>query len=728
MAQLLPSGQSPLPLSSGNGFTGVLARLNKHPDILLAVGIMAVLGLLVLPVSPFVLDIFVGLNIAVSILILMVSVYLTSALEMSSFPTVLLVTTLFRLGMNIASTRLILSEGSAGDIIHAFGTFVIGGNFVVGVIIFLILLVINFVVVIKGSTRIAEVAARFTLDALPGKQMSIDADLNAGFIDEKEARKRRLLLQHEAEFHGAMDGAAKFVKGDAMAAIIITAINVLGGFAIGVFQRGMEIGTALETYTILTVGDGLVSQIPALIVSVAAGLIITRTSSGEKLENELNNQFGKKSKPLAVVAAVMGVMGLLPGFPFIPFALLGISIGSIAYFRTQQNKREDELKLREELTAAQEEKLEKDKEETPVEDLLKIDPIEVELGYGLIQLVDETQGGDVFKRITNIRKQLATELGIILPPVRVRDNMNLDAEEYVVKLRGNVIARNRLYPSMLLAMNPGTADGEVSGIHVTEPVFGLPATWVPLGERENAEIMGYTVVEPPTVLSTHLTEIMRRSADKLLTRQDVKTLIETMKKDYSALVDEITSEALPISMIQKVLQSLLREGVPVRDLPTIAESLLEYSKVTKNTDVLTEYVRHNLSETIKRLYQDFNGVLHAISIDPQLENLLTNTLQTNPNATSSATLGLSPDLVRAIQQSTADAIDEITLAGYSPVIICSAPVRPYLYRMLHSTYPIVSVVSYTELPPETDIDIVSNISTDRSQIAGGTRYRELEQH
>lgn len=709
--------------AGGNGFTALVARLNQHPDILLAVGILGVLGLLVLPLSPFMLDVFLGLSITVSVLILMVSVYLTSPLEMSSFPTVLLVTTLFRLGLNIASTRLILGDGTAGDIIHAFGSFVIGGNFVVGIIVFLILLVINFVVVIKGSTRIAEVTARFTLDALPGKQMSIDADLNAGFIDEKEARRRRELLQREAEFHGAMDGAAKFVRGDAVAAIVITAINILGGFAIGVLQRNMDITNAIKTYTILTVGDGLVSQIPALLISVAAGLIITRSSSGEKLEKELGNQLGTKPRPLGVAAGVMTLMGLLPGFPFIPFALLGFSTGAIAYFRAQSQKRDAEEKLKEEMIASQEAE-KKEKEEQPVEDLLRIDPVEVELGYGLIQLVDESQGGDVFKRITNIRKQLATELGIILPPVRVRDNLNLDAEEYVVKLRGNVIARNRLYPGMLLAMNPGTADGELNGINVTEPVFGLPATWVSMNERENAEIMGFTVVESPTVLATHLTELLKRNADKLLTRQDVKQLVENMKKDYGALVDEMTPDALPIGTLQKVLQNLLREGVPVRDLPAIAESLLEYAKVTKNVDVLNEYVRHNLSETIKRLYQDGNGVIHAISVDPQLESTLTSTLQNNPNAAASATLGLSPDMVRLIQQSVGNAIDEITLAGYSPVMICSAPIRPYIYRMIHTTYPIVSVISYTELPADTDIDIITSISTERQLSNAG--YGQLE--
>jgi flagellar biosynthesis protein FlhA len=694
----------------GSSFGRIFAAIGNHKDVLLAVGILAVLGLLVLPLNPFLLDLFLGLSLSISILVLMVSVYLKSALELSSFPTVLLLTTLFRLGLNIATTRLILGEGVAGNLIHAFGTFVIGGNFIVGLIVFIILLVINFVVIIKGSTRIAEVAARFTLDALPGKQMSIDADLNSGFIDEKEARRRREKLQHEAEFHGSMDGAAKFVRGDAVAALIITAVNIIGGFAIGVLQRGMDIATAIKTYTVLTVGDGLVSQIPALLISVAAGLLITRTSSGDKLEQELTTQFGSKARPLMIVAGVMAVMSILPGFPFLPFALLAISCGSIAYFRLEAEKREREEEQTQQQAADSEKSAQKD--DAPMEDLLKIDPVEVELGYGLIPLVDETQGGDVFKRITNIRKQLAGELGIILPPVRVRDNLNLDAEEYVVKLRGNVIAKNRLYPGMLLAMNPGSAEGEIRGINVTEPVFGLPATWITQSERENAEISGYTVVEPPTVLATHLTELLKRHADRLLTRQDVKQPLENMKKEYSALVDEITADSLPTGTLQKVLQNLLREGIPIRDLPVISEALLEYSKVTKNIDVLTEYVRHNLSETIKRLYQDTNGVVHVISVDHSLENLLTSQLQNNPQATSSATLGLSPELVRGIQESLAAAIDEITLAGYSPVIVCTAPIRPYLYRMIHASYPIVNVISYTELPTDTDLDVITTMSAE----------------
>ncbi|MCX7930880.1 MAG: flagellar biosynthesis protein FlhA [Chlorobi bacterium] len=702
--QALPAPINP---SLPRNLDALLRNVDRYRDLALVVGILGVLGLLIVPLPPFMLDLLLGLSIALSVLILMVVVYISSPLDISTFPTILLVATLFRLGMNIASTRLILSEASAGKIIHAFGTFVVSGNFVVGVVVFLILLVINFVVIIKGSTRIAEVAARFTLDALPGKQMSIDADLNAGFIDEKEARRRREQLQREAEFYGAMDGASKFVKGDAIAGLVITGINILGGFAIGVLQRGMDIGAALKTYTILTIGDGLVSQVPALLVSVAAGLIISRTSSATSLDKDLSIQLTGRARPLLVVAGVTMALGLLPGFPFFPFALLSLSIGSIGILRRRQLRIAEREKLREELTQA--ETIAKPAEQ-PIEELIKVDPVEVEIGLNVLPLADEQHGGDLFRRIANIRRQLATELGVILPPVRVRDNLTLEPDEYVIKLRGNIVARNRLYVGMLLAMNPGNAEGTLRGIEVQEPVFGLPATWIPLHERENAELSGFTVVEPATVLATHLSEILRRNADKLLTRQDVRQLVEALKKDYPALVEEITPETLPLGTIQKVLQNLLREQIPIRDLPTILEALLEYVKVTKNTDVLTEYARHHLGETIKRLFQDVNGVVHAAALDPAIENVLTTTLQNNPSAQSSTTLGLSPDLVRSILRSVGTALDQLTMMGYQPLVICSAPVRPYLHRLIRSQYPIANIISYSELPPETDVDIVARIA------------------
>lgn len=702
--QLLLKGNTSTAAKFGNA---IIPFSKANPDIFMAVGILMILGLLVIPLPAFMLDMFLSINIAISVLIILVSVYLVNPLDISSFPTLLLLATLFRLGLNVATTRLILSQGSAGQIIHAFGTFVIGGNYIVGIIIFLILLVINFVVIIKGSTRIAEVAARFTLDALPGKQMSIDADLNAGFIDEQEAKGRREKLSKESDFYGAMDGSAKFIRGDAIAGLIIVAINIIGGFAIGMTQQGMDLTTALSTYTILTIGDGIVTQVPSLLISVAAGLVVTRSASADKLEIELSKQFGTKPKPLAIVSGAMLIFGVMPGMPFIPFLLLSVLAGAVALYRSREEKAAGDNKLRDEMIEA--EQVQKP-EEAPVEDLLRVDPVEIELGYSLIALVDEAQGGDVFKRISNVRRQLATELGIILPPVRVRDNLQLEPEEYVIRVRNNEAARNILHPTMLLAMNPGNTDGEVSGIKVTEPVFGLPATWITHAERENAEVLGYTVVESATVLTTHLTELLRRNADKLITRQDVRHLIENLKTDYPALIEELTPDSLPFSSVQKVLQNLLKEGIPVRDLPIILESLLEYYPITKNIEVLTEFVRHNMSETIKKLYQDDKGVIHAISLDAQIEDRMTTALQTSSQSSNTPTLGLSPDVIKEVHQSLSDAIDEVTIRGFLPVVICSAQVRPYFHRMIRTQFPMVSVISYTELPAETDIEIIGSIS------------------
>lgn len=697
----------PMKSSGMDNFSrGFGSMMTKNNDVFLAGGIMLIIALLIVPLPTFMLDLLLSINIAVAILILLVSLYLKTPLDLASFPTILLITTLFRLGLNVASTRLILGQAEAGQIIEAFGEFVIGGNYVVGIIIFLILVLINFIVIIKGSSRIAEVSARFTLDALPGKQMSIDADMNAGYIDEQTARKRRETLTKEADFFGAMDGAAKFIRGDAIAGLVITAINIMSGFAIGVLQLGMPIAEAAAIYSILTIGDGLVSQIPSLLISVSGGLVVTRSASSDNLDIEIGKQFVGKPKPMYIASVALLGIGLLPGFPLIPFLFLSGISGVGAYLRSKSIAREEQNKLNEEL---QETEQIRKPEDQPVEELLKVDPVEIELGYSLIMLVDESQGGDLFKRITNVRRQLAIELGIILPPVRVRDNLQLEPEEYVVKIRGNENTRNMLYPQMLLAMNPGTAEGNLKGIQVTEPVFGLPATWISYNDRENAELMGFTVVEAATVLTTHLTELLRRNADKLITRQDIKHLLENLKEDYPALIEEISPDTLPVSTLQKIVQKLLSEGIPIRDLAIISESLLEYYKVTKNTDVLTEYVRHSLSETIKKLYQDQNGVIHAIALDHEVEEILTNALQTNNQNALVPSLGLSPEILNVINQSISESIDEVTIAGYMPVVICSAQVRPYFYRMIHSTYPMVSVISYTELPAETDIEILSRV-------------------
>lgn len=678
-----------------------MKNLARNTDVLLAVAVISILVFMILPLPPFLLDILIAFNITFSIIVLLISMYITSPLELSVFPGLLLILTLFRLSLNVASTRLILADGYAGKIIFAFGSFVVKGNYVVGFVVFLILVVIQFVVITKGAGRIAEVAARFTLDAMPGKQMSIDADLNAGLITEDEARRRRELIQREAEFYGAMDGASKFVRGDAIAGLIITVVNIIGGLIIGVLQRGMSFSEALQNYTLLTIGDGLVSQIPALIISVSAGMVVTRSASGNQFDVEIKGQIFQRPKALLIASGVLAFFAIVPGLPMLPFLVLSVISGVAGYFGTKAEKEKTQpVEAKPKQVPQQEEKVEK---------LIQVDPIEVEIGYGLIPLADEEQGGTLFKRIIGVRKQLALELGLIVPPIRVRDNIYLEPNEYVIKIRGNKVASGEVKPGYYLAMNPGTAIDEIrDAIKVKEPVYGFDAYWIPSHRKEEAEVMGYTVVEPVSVIVTHLMEVLRKNAGRILSRQDTKTLIENLREDYPALVEEITSDVLPIGTIQKVLQNLLNEGIPIRDMVTILEALLDYSRVTKNVDVLTEYVRHSLSETIARLYQDESGVIHAIQLDPRVEEIITQSLQ-QTSSQSTPTLGLPPEVIRAINLSLDENIKKAKSLGYQPVVICSATVRLYFYRLIHSTFPDVSVISYTELPTDVDIEIIGRV-------------------
>ncbi len=678
-----------------------MRMMNANSDVVLAVSVIFILALLVVPIPAMMLDVLLAANIAVAIVILMVSMYLTNPLEISVFPGLLLILTIFRLGLNVASTRLILGEGYAGEVITAFGSFVVKGNYVVGFIIFLILVLIQFVVIVKGAGRIAEVAARFTLDGMPGKQMAIDADLNAGMISEKEARERRREISREAEFYGAMDGATKFVKGDAIAGLLINIVNILGGFVIGVAQRGMSFTDALQTYTLLTVGDGLVTQIPALIVAVASGMIVTRSAAGNAFDMEIRGQVFGRPKTMLITAGALFLFAIVPGLPTIPFMILAIISGSVGYVKMRDGQAPAapvEGAAPAASAAPREER---------VEDYLQVDPVELEIGYGLISLVDEARDGDLFARITNLRRQLAIDLGIIIPPVRVRDNLQLDPNDYVIKIRGNVTATGSLLMDRYLAMNPGTADGSLDGFSVQEPAFGLPAVWIAGGDRDRAELYGYTVVEPSAVLSTHLQEVLRRNADRILGRQDVKKLVENLKKDYPAVIEELTTDLLPTGSVQKVLQNLLREGIPVRDLVTILEALVDYARVTKNVDVLTEYVRHALSETIARLYSDARGMVHAIAMDPRLEQTITAALQNQRD--TSPSLGLSPRQIQSIHVSLTENIEAVRAAGYAPVVLCAATVRPYFYRLIHTTFPGVAVLSFTELPPDTEVEFLGKL-------------------
>jgi len=675
----------------------MVRTIAAHTDIALAIAVIGILSLMIIPLPSLLLDILLASNITLAILVLMVSMYLTSPLEMSVFPGLLLILTIFRLSLNVASTRLILGEAYAGEVIQAFGSFVVKGNYVVGFIIFLILVIIQFVVIVKGSGRIAEVAARFTLDAMPGKQMAIDADLNAGLITEQEARERRAQIAREAEFYGAMDGASKFVRGDAVAGLLINVVNIIGGFIIGVAQKGMPFTDALRTYTLLTVGDGLVTQIPALIIATSAGMIVTRSASGNQFDKEIRVQVFGRYKALLIASGALLLFAIVPGLPTIPFLVLGSLAGGIGYVQMREAKTPPPDQAPER-PASREEK---------IEDYLQVDPLEVEIGYALISLVDESQGGDLFNRITNMRKQLAMELGIVIPPVRVRDNLQLEANQYVVKIRGNVVATDKLMMGRYLAISSAHSPSRIDGDEVKEPAFGLPAVWIADHERQNAELHGYTVVEPSSVLSTHLQEILRRNADKILGRQDTRKLIDNLKKDYPAVVEELTPEVMPTGTVQKVLQNLLREGIPVRDLTTVLEALVDYGRVTKNVDVLTEYVRHSLSETIARIYQDGSGVIHAIAMDPRLEQLITASLQSQREASPS--LGLAPATVRGIQESLRANVDAMTSSGWTPVVVCAATVRPYFYRLVHTSFPTVSVLSFTELPPETEIEFIGKL-------------------
>jgi flagellar biosynthesis protein FlhA len=676
-------------------------RLAGHTDILLAAGVVIIIALMVIPIPPVVLDLLLSANITMAVLILMVSMYLLHPLELSVFPGLLLLLTLFRLGLNVASTRLILGEGYAGEVIAAFGSFVVQGNFVVGFIIFLILVLIQFVVIVKGAGRIAEVAARFTLDGMPGKQMAIDADLNAGSITEREARERRAEIAREAEFYGAMDGASKFVKGDAIAGLLIAVVNIVGGFVIGMAQKGMPIGDALRTYTLLTVGDGLVTQIPALIIAVASGMVVTRSSAGDSFDAEIRTQIFGKPKTLLIAASALGLMAVIPGLPTVPFLVLGGLAGVVGYVKRRDARAASAPEQTEAAAAAP--------RDERIEDYLQVDPLEIEIGYGLISLVGEAEDGDLFRRIAAVRKQLAVDLGIVVPPVRVRDNLQLEPNQYVIKIKGNFVATGSLVMGRFLGMPPDHAE-RVPGIETTDPAFGVPALWIAPHDRERAELLGYTVAEPSAVLSTHLQEVLRRNADRILGRQETRKLIENLKKDYPAVAEELTPELIPAGTVQKVLQNLLRERIPIRDLVTILESLADYARVTKNVDVLTEYVRHSLSDTIARLYASPGGVLHAIAMDPRLEQQLTSALQSQREG--SPTLGLAPETLRAVQESLQAGVQAAAAGGHPPVVLCAATVRPYFYRLIHTSFPSVAVVSFTELPPDTEIEFIAKLEVD----------------
>jgi flagellar biosynthesis protein FlhA len=676
-----------------------MQMFNKNTDLFLAVGLILILGLMIIPLPAGLLDFFLALSITLSVLILVVSLFIKSPLDLSVFPGLLLISTLFRLSLNISSTRLILIDGYAGKVIETFGSFVVRGDYVVGFIVFIILVIIQFIVIVKGSGRISEVAARFTLDAMPGKQMAIDADLNTGLINEEEARKRREMIAREAEFYGAMDGASKFVKGDAIAGLIITAINIIGGFIIGVGQKNLPVVEALQQYTILTIGDGLVSQIPALLISTSAGFVVTRDASGVSLDSKFKVQLLSNHRVLGIVSITALVFGLLPGMPTIPFILLGVLLGISSFYKKKE--------LQEATETIKEEKTSQPIPEETVEQYLQVDPIEIEIGYGLISLVDENQGGNLFQKIAATRKFIALEYGVVIPPVRVRDNLQLNPNQYVIKIKGNVVSIDEIFPDRYLAMNPGGISESLQGIMTKDPAFGLESYWITDEEKDRAEMLGYTVVDAISVLSTNLQETLKKNFDKILTRQAVKQLLDNLKKDYPAVVEEIQPDNLPLGTIQKILQNLLKELIPIKDLVQIIESLIDYSKVTKNIDVLTEYVRHSLGNTIANMYKDSNGVIHAASIGQGLEQYITKSLQNQKESVQ--TLGLTPQMLSEIKESLEKIFEKFNSLGYQPVIITSATIRPYFYRLINSSFPDFAVLSYTEIPSNVEIEFIDSL-------------------
>jgi flagellar biosynthesis protein FlhA len=673
-----------------------ISALTEHSDIALAVAVIAILAILVLPLPPRLLDFMLAFNITLSLIILLVTMYLVRPLDFSVFPGMLLIVTLFRLALNVASTRLILGQAYAGEVISSFGNFVVGGNYIVGFIIFAILVIIQFVVITKGAGRIAEVAARFTLDAMPGKQMAIDADLNAGLLTEDDARKRRQEISREADFYGAMDGASKFVRGDAIAGILITLINVLGGILIGVIQRGMSVNEALTTYTLLSVGDGLVTQIPALIVSTAAGIIVTRAASESNLGKDMTRQLTFQPRAIMIAAGILMTFGIVPGMPTLPFMFLGGITGMIGYTAMQSQKRQ----------IAKAEITEEKKEIPPperMEEYLKVDPMEVEIGYALIPLVDASRGNDLLDRIAMIRRQIASDLGLLVPPIRIRDNIQLKPNQYQIKIRGHKVALSELYPGQFLAIDPGYVTEPVEGIEIEEPAFGLRAKWIGENIKSLAERRGYTVVEPAAVLATHLTELIKSHGSELLTRQETANLIENVKKDHKSLVDEVIPTLVNIGIVQKVLQNLLEERIPIRDLPLILETLADYAPSSKDPDILSEYVRHNLGRTITQMYLNSVGGLTVMTLEPDLENKISSGVQSTKHG---LVLVLPPDLAQQIYNAVKKAVEEMQAQGYSPILLVSPNVRLVFRRFIKHVAPTLSVISYNELLPEIEVESI----------------------
>jgi len=687
-------------------------RVWDFSDLALVFFMFGTLLVLIIPVHQIMMDMLLGVSLALALLILLVILFLRNPSDFSGFPTLLLIFTLYRLGLNVASTRLILSEADAGDLIDAFGEFVVSGSFVVGIVIFLILTVINFVVITKGAGRIAEVAARFTLDAMPGKQLSIDAELDKGYITVEEALEKRRALQQEADFYGAMDGASKFVRGDAVAAILVTLVNIVGGLAIGVFQNGMPVGEALETYTRLTIGDGLLSQVPAIITSTAAGVLVTRAAARQELGKDLGKQLFFSQRVMSILCGTMVIMSIVPGFPMLPFLALASLFGFLGYGLREGGVLKVAYDEMEKQDAVAKKKDDAKKEaaaggpDEALENLLQVDALMIELGYGLVGLADPAKGGDLLQRITGVRKSFAQDMGFIVPSIRLRDSLKLGPNQYQFLMRGQVIATGEVMPGHWMAMNTANSSVVLKGVPTTEPVFKLPATWVDEVERRNAEMSGYTVVDASSVMVTHLSESVRRHAYQILTRQDVQALMDNLKDENSALVNELIPNMLNIGQIQRILQNLLAELIPIRNLVGILERVADHAAATKNPDELSEQARRVLgSEIVKPFLTDENEV-HAVTMEPWLEEEIAKGLQ--KSATESV-LYMEPKLAQHMTHHLATAVQPMIGAGQQPVVLCSTQVRLGLRRFFAANFPEINFIAYEELPPKVAIQSTTAI-------------------
>ena len=675
----------------------------KIGDIVVAVGIIFMILMIIIPMPEFLVDIMLSVNISLSLLILLIAMFNKEALDFSVFPSLLLITTIFRIALNITTTRYILLKGDAGDVIEAFGHFVMGGNPIVGFIVFIIIMIVNFMVITKGSERVSEVAARFTLDAMPGKQMAIDADLNSGMIDENQARTRRSKVQREADFYGSMDGATKFVKGDSIAGILITFINLLGGILMGVIYLNISAGEALQKYSLLAVGDGLVSSIPSLLISAATGVIVTRSASEDNLGNDLRNQLFNNSTIMVIVSGVLVVLALTP-LPTLPYLFLAIVFAFVGNaLRVKESKPEE---IQQDQESASTDDVEEIRRPENVLPLLNVESIELEFGYGIIPLADKSQGGDLFDRLVMIRRQCALELGIIVPMIRLRDNIQLQPNEYIIKIKGVEVANGSVLFDHYLAMNPGNADGDIVGIDTIEPSFGLPAKWIDSREREKAEIYGYTVVDPPSIISTHLTEIIKKYAHELISRQDVKMLIDNLKETQPSLVDEVVPSLLSLGEVQKVLSNLLREQVSIRNFSTIMESLADYAQVTKDTDMLTEYVRQSMYRSITSQFIPQKEA-KVITMDPDVEKNIMESLQTTETGTYMA---LDPVRSKRLMNNINEEVEKALSLGEQPIIVTAPIVRFYLKKFIEQLSSDVIVLSYNEIDPTAKIQSIGMVS------------------